>query len=125
MEITGKLLQINEPVTGESSRGPWKKQELIIETEEQFPRKVCLLNWNDKVDITGLKPNDYIKAAINIESREFKGRWFTDVKVWKIEPVDKNTSNTPPVDDAPLPGPDEITDDPFADDSGNDDDLPF
>ncbi|MGC9331045.1 MAG: DUF3127 domain-containing protein [Bacteroidales bacterium] len=125
MEITGKLMQINEPVTGESSRGPWKKQEFIIETEEQFPRKVCLLNWNDKVDITGLKPNDYIKASINIESREFKGRWFTDVKVWKIEPVDKNASNTPPVDDIPLPGPDEITDDPFADDSGNDEDLPF
>ncbi|MEA3448852.1 MAG: DUF3127 domain-containing protein [Bacteroidota bacterium] len=125
MEISGKLLQINDPVTGESARGPWKKQELIIETEEQFPRKVCLLNWNDKVDITGLKPNDQIKASINIESREFKGRWFTDVKVWKIEPVDKNSTEKPPVDDAPLPGPDDISDDPFADDAGNDDDLPF
>ncbi|MDA3819239.1 MAG: DUF3127 domain-containing protein [Candidatus Delongbacteria bacterium] len=125
MEITGKLIQINEPVTGESSRGPWKKQEVIIDTEEQVPRKVCLLNWNDKVDITGLKPNDQIKASINIESREFNGRWFTDVKVWKLEPVDKSSAEKPPVDDAPLPGPDDISDDPFADDSGNDDDLPF
>jgi hypothetical protein len=114
MEITGKLIQINEPVTGESSRGPWKKQEFIIETEEQFPRKVCLLNWNDKVDITGLKPNDQIKASINIESREFNGRWFTDVKVWKLEPVDKSSAEKPPVDDAPLPGPDDISDDPFG-----------
>jgi hypothetical protein len=125
MDITGKLIQIIEPITGESSRGPWKKQEIIIETEDQFPKKVCLLNWNDKVEITGLKTNDLIKASVNIESREFKGRWFTDVKIWKIELVNKNDQTEPPSDDAPLPGPDEISDDPFADDSGENDDLPF
>ncbi|MGM0649788.1 MAG: DUF3127 domain-containing protein [Bacteroidota bacterium] len=126
MEITGKLIQINDPVTGESARGPWKKQELIIETQEQFPKKVCLLNWNDKVDISGLNTGDNIKASVNIESREFKGRWFTDVKVWKINTVDKtDAGSTPPENEAPPPGKDEIQDDPFAEDAGNGDDLPF
>ncbi|MFO7880881.1 MAG: DUF3127 domain-containing protein [Bacteroidales bacterium] len=126
MEITGKILQINEPITGESARGQWKKQEVIIETEDQFPKSVCLLNWNDKADISNLKPGEKVTAFINIESREFKGRWFTDVKMWKINKQEDGQQAAPPVDNAPLPGKDDIPEDIFSDDkSGEEDDLPF
>jgi len=130
MEITGKVLQINDPKTGQSSRGEWKKQEVIIETEEQYPRSVCLLNWNDKVDISGIKPGDKINASVNIESREFKGNWFTDVKLWKItqeqDAKKESKGTTPPVDDAPLPGKDDIPEDIFSDENdSSEDDLPF
>jgi hypothetical protein len=129
MEISGKVLQVNEPKTGQSSRGEWKKQEVIIETEEQYPRTVCLLNWNDKVDISNIKPGEKITASVNVESREFKGNWFTDIKLWKItkeEENQKSGSSKPPVDDSPLPGKDDIPEDIFSDDDDNkEDDLPF
>ncbi len=124
MEITGKIIQINQALTGQSARGEWKKQEVIIETEEQFPKKVCLINWNDKVDISTLTPGTKVNIGINIESREFNGRWFTDVKMWKLDIVGNNAGNTIPDNDAPLP---EIPDenDPFASDNDDDDGLPF
>jgi len=86
LEISGSLVELRPVVTGESARGQWKKQEMIIETQEQFPKKVCLICWGDRVDeVANLQPGAQIKASINIESREFNGRWYTDVKVWRLE----------------------------------------
>jgi hypothetical protein len=73
LEITGKIVQIDEPVTGQSSRGEWKKQQFIIETEEQYPKKICFINWNDKVGLSNLKPGAKVTVAFNVESREFNG----------------------------------------------------
>ena len=50
MEITGKLVKLVDAQTGTSARGEWKKQQFIIETEDQYPKKICIQNWNDKVD---------------------------------------------------------------------------
>ena len=50
MEIIGKVVQLGTLIEGNSPRGPWKKQELIIETLEQFPKKVCLMCWGDRVN---------------------------------------------------------------------------
>ena len=86
LEISGRLLQILPEQTGQGQNGPWLKQNFIIETQEQFPKKICVVCWNDKAEILKqLKPGDELKVAINIESREFNGKWYTDVKAWKIE----------------------------------------
>jgi hypothetical protein len=123
MEISGKIVKINEPISGKSARGDWKKQEVIIETEEQYPRQVCLYNWNDKADISKLKPNDKITASINIESREYNDRWFTDVKIWKLEA----TTSSAPSNSGSVPPPEiPAADDPFGGSSDSEDDgLPF
>lgn len=126
MEITGKVVKINEPLTGQSARGQWKKQELIIETEEQYPRQVCLMNWNDKANFANLQPGTRVTAGINIESREFNGRWFTDVKIWKLDIANAGggANQAPMPNDVPPP---EIPDanDPFGGNGGEDDGLPF
>lgn len=125
MEITGKVVKINAPLTGTSARGEWKKQEVIIETEEQYPKQVCLLNWNDKANIAGLQPGTKVTASINIESREFNGRWFTDVKIWKLDLSTENAGSSYAAgNEVPPP---EIPDenDPFGGGSNEDDGLPF
>jgi Domain of unknown function (DUF3127) len=116
MDITGKLIQVLDPVTGEGKNGTWKKQEFIIETFDEYPKKVCISNWGDKLDINSLSPNDKIKVYVNLESREYNGRWYTEVRAWKME---KEESTAPPMQDAPPPG--------EAPDFSNDemDDLPF
>ncbi len=93
LEITGKLLQVLPEQLGQGQNGPWLKQNFIIETQEQFPKKVCIVCWNDKAEILkNLKPGDEVKVAINLESREFNGKWYTDVKAWKVEPTTGKSS---------------------------------
>lgn len=84
MEITGKIINILPEETGQGKNGPWKKQSFVIETQEQFPKKVCIVNWGDKVDLKSNGINDMVTVSINIESREFNGKWYTDVKAWRM-----------------------------------------
>ena len=88
MEIIGKVVRLGTLTEGTSARGPWRKQELIIETEEQYPRTVCLICWTNQIDeIQKFAPGQTIKAQIEIWSREFNGKWYTDVRVWRFDPV--------------------------------------
>lgn len=49
LQVKGKIQQILKPESGVSRAGKeWKKQEFVIETDEQFPRKVCFTLFNDK-----------------------------------------------------------------------------
>jgi hypothetical protein len=80
MEIKGKIISILPLATGTSAKGTWKKQEYILQTTEQFPKKICFVVWGDKIDEYALKTNDSVEVSIDIESREFNGRWYTDVK---------------------------------------------
>jgi hypothetical protein len=84
MEITGTVVSLLPMQQGQGKNGTWKKQEFILETPGQYPKKVCLSLWGEKVDETRLTPGEKITASINIESREYNGRWYTDVRAWKI-----------------------------------------
>lgn len=82
------MVQVLPEQTGQGQNGPWLKQSFVIETQEQFPKKVCIVCWNDKAEILKqLKTGDEVKVAVNIESREYNGKWYTNVKAWKVEPV--------------------------------------
>jgi hypothetical protein len=88
MEITGRIIQKLDLQTGTSTKGPWQKQDFIIETNDKFPKKVCITGWAEKVDeLKRYNINDAVKLSVNVESREFNGRWYTDIKFWKIEPA--------------------------------------
>ena len=86
MEFTAKLIQINEPVTGEGKNGPWKRQEFIFETESQYPRKICVSVWGDRAiqDPSIMQIGNVLTVAFDLESREYNGRWYTDVRPWRI-----------------------------------------
>jgi hypothetical protein len=98
MEITGKVVRLGTLTEGTSARGPWRKQELIIETEEQYPRTVCLICWTNQIDeAQKFAPGQTIKAQIEISSREFNGKWYTDVRVWRFDPVGVTAAPATPV----------------------------
>jgi hypothetical protein len=118
MEIVGKIVQKLESQTGTSARGEWKKQAFVIETQEQYPKKVCIQNWNDKVQLDSFADGTLVKVSINVESREFNGRWYTDVTAWRMDV--EGGANSPEADMPPPPG--EI---PPPDGEPASDDLPF
>ncbi len=117
LELEGKVFKINPEQTGQGKNGEWVKQDFVIETEDQYPKKICITGWGDKAgDIKKLRIGDKVKIGINIESREFNEKWYTDVKAWRIEMLDASTPQAMPYS-AP-------TDVPPIQDSGSDD-LPF
>ena len=94
MEITGKVVKLGAYIEGTSARGPWRKQELIIETDEQFPRTVCLLCWTNQVDeAKAMQPGQMVRAQITVESREFNNKWYTDVRAWRFDPYTPGVTN--------------------------------
>lgn len=148
LEITGKLISKLPMQSGTSARtgSSWQKQEFVIETGDQFPKKICANLWGDKADqLNQYNIGDLVKVSFDLESREFNGKWYTDVKAWKLEhpqvvapgmpptqtpdpaafnPANIQTQHTAysaPASTLPDLGPAEGT---FTD-NGIDDDLPF
>jgi hypothetical protein len=92
LEVTGRLIQILPEQTGTGKNGLWKKQDIIIETNEQFPKKISLSLWGDKVDqAQGYQVGQVLKVLASVESREYNGKWYTDVKPFRID-VDGNSA---------------------------------
>ena len=87
MEIIGKLLQILPKQSGESARGTWVRGGFVIETQEQFPRTVAFTMFGeDKVAmIEGIPIGTQINVHFSPESREFQGRWYTDLRCFRID----------------------------------------
>ena len=94
LELIGKLIQVNPEVAGKSARGDLKKREMIVETIEQFPKKVCISCFGDKADqVSNYHPGTELRIAFNLESREFNSKWYSDIKAWKIDISNGASSN--------------------------------
>lgn len=122
MDISGKIIQFLQIQSGQGKNGTWKKQEFILETGDNYPKKICIAVWGDKIDMGSFKTGDLVDVSFDVESREYNGRWYTDVKAWKMvaknggggsAPVPGNNSNF-----NTMPGT-------FEASSAGDDDLPF
>lgn len=117
MEINGKIVSVLGELSGNGRNGVWKKRDYILETKGQYAKKVCVTVWGDKIDQFELQEGDEVTLGIEIESREYNGRWYTDVKVWKAE----KTGGIPARNEGGTSIPDVTS---FSDENG-DDVLPF
>ncbi len=125
LELEGRIARKLNVQTGTSARGAWAKQEFIFEYQEgNFPTQICMNVWgDDKVrDLEKYHVGDKVKVSINLSSREYNGRWYTDVRAWRIEPVAAAAPSyetaQAPLHTAPMPSMDDMS-------SPVDDDLPF
>lgn len=83
MEINGKIIELLPEKSGQSANGAWRKQEYILETNSQYPKKICFMAWGEKIDQSAIKQGENLVVSVDLESREYNGRWYTDVKAWK------------------------------------------
>ena len=95
MQLTAKLTQLLPIQTGTGKNGEWKKQDIIVETDGQYPKKVCVSIWGDKINEGQLQIGNILKIDFDIESREYNSKWYTDIKACKIEVAGTSTQNTP------------------------------
>lgn len=88
LSIQGKIIQVMEPQGGTSRAGnQWRKQEYVLETGDNYPKKVCFNFFGDRIDQNPLQLGDYINLQFDIESREYNGRWYTDIRGWRAEKI--------------------------------------
>ena len=86
MELTGTVFDILAEVGGTGKNGnAWRKKEFVLEVPSQFPKKVCISMWGDRIDQFTFQKGEAVTASIDVESREYNGRWFTEVRAWKVE----------------------------------------
>ena len=90
LEIEGTISQKLPVQSGNSARGPWAKQEFILEFPDgNFTAKACFTAWGqEKVqDLGKYQVGDKVKVSFNLKSREYNGRWYNDLQIWKIAPA--------------------------------------
>ena len=101
LELEGKVFQILPEQSGTSQKtgNNWRKQEFVIETEEQYPKKAVFNTWNDSVDaVKELKVGEKVRVYFRVQSREYNERWYTDLTAWRIvkikeEAIEPETSS--------------------------------
>ncbi len=95
VEIVGKIIQKFDKIEGVSKTDkPWSKQDILLETQENFPRKVLITAFSEKIsEIANFKVNDEVIASVNIESREFGGKWYTNINVWRMQYKNNGTGS--------------------------------
>lgn len=116
MELKGKVIELKPVITGESKNGEWKRQDIIIETAGNYPKKVCVARWGKLIDSVNLKVGQNLELFIDIESREYQDKWFTNVKTYQINVLEQQEQ----VPNAPI---EELED--LSLDEEDDDTLPF
>lgn len=94
MNIKAKLIQLLPLQTGMGKNGQWRKQDIIVETEGQYPKKICISIWGDKINEKQLLIGNELDIYFELESREFNGKWYTDIRAWKIVSVEDKINNS-------------------------------
>lgn len=88
MEIRGKIIEKLPLQNGVSKTGnEWVKQEYVLETEGQYPKKVFFDFFGERVNEFPLEVGDNVVIRYDLESREHNGKWYTSVRAWQAEQV--------------------------------------
>jgi hypothetical protein len=90
MEVVGKIIQVLPAQEGVGRNGnPWKVQPYVLETLDQYPRKVHFeVFGEDRIKQNPCDIDQLVTVSFDIESREFNGRWYTSIRAWKIQQGD-------------------------------------
>ncbi len=137
-EIEGTLQRKLPAQSGRSARGDWAKQEFVLEYPDgNFNSEVCITAWGqDKVsELDRFNEGDRLKVSFNIRAREYNGRWYNDLRAWRISSAQPQgqaaqapayaapaPSYNDPAPAAPAPSYEDM---PAEDASQSVDDLPF
>ena len=121
MEIQGRIIAVLPLREGTSSKGAWKSQEYVVETHEQYPKKLVFnVFGEDRINQFAIKQGEELKVSFDVDAHEYNGRWFNSVRAWNIQrtgntgaqPTQSATTNSQPAQQS-------------VQQQGQSDDLPF
>ena len=94
MEISGRIIAVLPEQGGVSKAGnEWKKQEYVLETHDQYPKKVCFQIFGaDRIAQAAIQPGEELTVSFDIDSREYQGRWYTSIRAWRVQQGDQTAA---------------------------------
>ena len=134
MEIQGKVIAVLPERSGVSARGEWKSQTYVIETQEQYPKKMAFDVFGaDRIANFGIQLGEVINVSFDIDAHEYQGRWFNSIRAWNVTKVSQqamaSSANAAgvanPTNQQNLFPPEQQSAQQQAQQRGNSDDLPF
>jgi len=91
MDLQGKVIAVLPERSGVSARGEWKSQSFVIETHEQYPKKLVFDVFGaDRLAQFNIQSGEEILVSFDIDAHEYNGRWFNNVRAWNVQHVDPN-----------------------------------
>jgi hypothetical protein len=104
MEIKGKIIHKLDLQSGMSKAGnEWRKQEYVLETLSSYPKKVKFDFFGERIDQYPLEVGDIITLGYDIESREYNGKWYTEIRGFNA--IKEQPQQAAPVEQPPMPEP--------------------
>ena len=134
MEIQGKVIAVLPERSGVSARGEWKSQTYVIETQEQYPKKMAFDVFGaDRLAQFNIQSGEVINVSFDIDAHEYQGRWFNSIRAWNVTKVSQqamaSSANAAgvanPTNQQNLFPPEQQSAQQQEQQRGNNDDLPF
>ena len=93
-EVNCKLMEVQSEQSGEGKNGRWVKQTFIGETSEQYPKKLAFTAFGEQIinQLKGMQVGSTIKVNFRVESREYNGRWYTDIRAYGLSSLSAPSS---------------------------------
>lgn len=106
LELEGTLRQKLAVQSGTSARGNWAKQEFVLEFPDgNFTSQACFTAWGQEkvAELDKYQEGDRVKVSFNLKSREYNGRWYNDLQIWRIAPAGQTAPAAAPAAGRPVP----------------------
>ncbi len=105
MEMSGRITAVLEARGGTSARtgNSWKVQSYVLETEEQYPKHLCFeVFGEDKINLFNIQVGQVLNVSFDIDAHEYQGRWYNQIRAWKVEPVQAGAPVAQPIAQDPF-----------------------
>jgi len=85
----GRIIAKLPSITGQTAAGKdWSKKDLVFETEGQYPKKICVTFFGEKEgQLTNLNEGDLVDVTFSVESREYNGKYFSNINAISCDAV--------------------------------------
>ena len=84
LKVDGRILKILPIVTGEGKNGQWTKQEFVIETLGEYPKKIAFQDFKDKADLKSRSVGEMVSVKFNVASNEHNDKFYTNLTAYQI-----------------------------------------
>ena len=89
MELQGRVIAETPERSGTSARGEWKAKDYVIETHEQYPKKMVFSVFgSDRLARFNVQVGQEVLVSFDIDAHEYNGRWFNSIRAYDVRQVD-------------------------------------
>ena len=132
MDLQGKIIAVLPERSGVSARGEWKAGSFVLETHDQYPKKMVFDVFGaDRLAQFAIKAGEELIVSFDIDAHEYQGRWYNSIRAWNVQRVDAAAAQAAapvaaaPVAPAPAPVDGANAPVPAQTEGESTDDLPF